>query len=65
MNRRQVSRREFLGRSALIGGGALAASLAAPPARAAAQIVITDPGGEWQQPLPRHLPHRRCLWAGR
>ena len=57
MNRRQVSRREFLGRSALLGGGALAASLAARPARAAGQIVITelmhntttisDDAGEW------------------
>ncbi len=49
MDGHRVSRREFLGRSAVIGGGALMATLAARPAGAAGQIVVTDPGGEWQE----------------
>jgi len=49
MERDRTSRREFLRRSTALGAGALVIGLAPSRARAAGQLVVTDPGGEWQQ----------------
>ncbi len=45
----RCSRREFLRGSAAIGAGVAVSGLVAGRAAAAGQIVVTDPGGEWQQ----------------
>lgn len=44
-----VTRREFLRRSGIALGGATLASWARPAGAQARQIVITDPGGAWQE----------------
>lgn len=49
MGRKGNSRREFLRMSAAIGAGAMLPALAPRRAVAGGQLVITDPGGEWQK----------------
>ena len=49
MSKERISRREFFRYSAAIGGGGAVAGLFPRQGAAAGQLVITDPGGEWQQ----------------